>query len=131
MKRFLWTGGMAIAGLLLGLKGQDTRSDVWWTALIVLWFACIGYGLGSIFDQKSPTRWLLVYWAVTLALVAPFFALPIGAAMLPDLFNVPRQQVGAGVLGALVGGFLGLVAGTIHSRRLRRSSRASRSGAIA
>jgi hypothetical protein len=123
---------MAVAGLLLGLKGQDTPADAWWTALIALWFASIGYGLGSIFGQKRPTKRLIIYWAATLALVAPFWALPVGAAILPDLPNLPfRQQATAGAIGALIGALFGVLAGTIHLRRLRRTSPGSHSGAVA
>jgi branched-subunit amino acid permease len=123
MKRFVWTIGMGAAGLLLGLKGQDTQTGVGWTVLIVLWFASIGYGLGSIFDQKHPSKRLVVYWAITLALVAPFLALPVGAAIQPDLANLPfRQQAPVGAIGVLVGALFGVFVGTIHLRRLRRQS---------
>jgi hypothetical protein len=123
---------MGAAGLILGLKGEDTQADVWWTVLIVLWFATIGYGLGSIFDQKRPTKRLVIYWAATMALVAPFWALPVAAAIQPDLPNLPfGRQATVGIVGALVGALLGFFVGVIHLSRLRRRSQASHSGAIA
>lgn len=122
---------MGAAGLLLGLKGQDTEADIWWTVLIVLWFASIGYGFGSIFGQKRPTRRVIIYWAATMALVAPFWALPIAAAIRPDLPNLPfGRQATVATIGALVGALFGLLFGNIHLRRLRRSSLASHSGAV-
>jgi hypothetical protein len=37
---------------------------------------------GAIFDQKRPTKWLVICWAATLALVGPFF----GLVMAPGFF---------------------------------------------
>lgn len=120
---------MGAAGLLLGLKGQDTVSDVWWTAVIVVWAASIGYGFGAIFDQKHPTKRVVIYWAATLALVGSFFGLLIGAGVQPYASAV--QQTIAGAIGALAGTLFGLLLGTIQMRRLRRRSRASHSDAVA
>jgi hypothetical protein len=129
MKRILWAVGMGIAGLLLGLKGQDTPGDLWWTALIVIWAATIGYGFGSIFDQKVPTRRLVIYWVATLALVGSFFGLLVGAGMRPYA-SIP-QRTADGAMGALTGALFGLLFGTMQLRRLRRKSKASHGGAVA
>src|SRR5260370_11023635 len=83
MRRVFWTLGLGIGGLFLGLKGQDTSGDMWTTALGGIWGGSIGYGFGTIFDQKNPTKRIVIYWAATLALVGPFFGLLIGAAMQP------------------------------------------------
>jgi len=65
---------MGLAGFLIGGKGGGIEG-IW---LGSLWGAGIGYGFGSIFDQNSPTKRIVVYWSVTLALVALFFGLLIG-----------------------------------------------------
>jgi uncharacterized membrane protein len=123
MKPVLWTVGMAAAGLLLGLKGQDTAADIWVTVFITLWFASIGFGIGSIFNQNKPSKWVVVYWAGTLALVFPFLSLALAAATLtgfPDFSD--RQQIAVGILGAFVGAILGVFAGKLNLKRLRRRS---------
>ena len=123
---------MGSAGLLLGFKGQDTPSDAWWTVLIAIWFAGIGLGLGSIFDQKHPKKRIIVYWAATLGLIAPFWSLPIGWAIRPGLANLSfGQQAIAGVIGILIGTLLGVIAGIVHLKRLHRRSPSSHSGAVA
>jgi len=118
---------MGTAGLLLGLKGQDTPSDVWWTVLGTIWGASIGYGFGSIFDQKHPTKRVVTYWATTLTLVGSFFGLVIGAGVQP--YASVAQRIVAGAIGALAGTLFGLLFGTMQLRRLRRRSLASHSGA--
>jgi hypothetical protein len=119
IKRVLWTVGLGLCGLYLGGKGNGLLG----IGLGSLWFAGIGYGIGSIFDQKRPTKLLVIYWAATLALAAPFWALPVAALILPDLPNLPfRQQATAGAIGALIGALLGVLFGTIHLRRLRQRS---------
>lgn len=128
MRRVFWTVGMGAAGLLLGLKGQDTLSDVRWTALIVIWAAGIGYGFGAIFDQRHPTKRLVIYWAATLALVGSFFGLLIGAGVQP--YASLAQRTVAGAIGALAGTLFGLLFGTMQLRRLRRRSQASHSGIV-
>jgi hypothetical protein len=126
MKRLFWTLAMGVVGLFLGLKGQDTGADAWWTAFIVFWFATLGYCIGSIFDQKRPTQRLILYWAATLALVAPFWALPVAGSIQPDLPNLPfRQQATAGAVSAVFGAVFGALVGTIHLRRLRGRSERS------
>jgi len=129
MRRVFWTVGMGIAGLVLGLKGQDTPADIWWTALGTIWGASIGYGLGTVFDQKRPTKRLVVYWAATLALIGPFFGLLIGAGVQP--YASVAQRTVAGAIGALAGTVLGLLVGTIQLRRIRRRSQDIDSGAVA
>jgi membrane protein YqaA with SNARE-associated domain len=126
MKRVFWTVGMGTVGLLLGLKGQDTPSDIWWTALGTIWGAGIGYGLGTIFDQARPTRHLVMYWAATLVLVGLFFGLLIGAGVQP--YASVAQRTVAGLVGALAGMLFGLFVGKVQLRRLNRKSQDSHLG---
>jgi peptidoglycan/LPS O-acetylase OafA/YrhL len=120
MKRILWTVGMGIGGLLLGLKGQDTAEDIWWTVLIVLWAASIGFGFGAIFDQKHPTKRLVIYWVGTLALVGCFFGLVLGAGIQP--YATITERCLHGSIGAFAGALLGFLFGTTQLKRLRRSA---------
>jgi peptidoglycan/LPS O-acetylase OafA/YrhL len=125
-KQVLWTLGMAIAGFFLGLKGQDTPEDVFGTALIVLWFASIGFGLGGIFSKKMSSRRIVINWAVTLAAVFPFVALASAAAVMPNWPRLPfAQQVAVGISGACIGALAGIGAGKVHLRCLRTNSRIS------
>jgi hypothetical protein len=128
MKRVFWTVGMGTVGLLLGLKGQDTPTDIWWTALGTIWGASIGYGLGTIFDQDRPTRHLVMYWAATLALVGLFFGLLIGAGVQP--YASVAQRTVAGLVGTLAGVLFGLFVGNMQLRRLLRKSQGSHSGTV-
>lgn len=114
---------MGIVGLLLGLKGQDTSADLWWTALTVIWAAAIGYGFGTILDQKHPTKRLVIYWSVTLGLVGCFFGLLVGAGVQPYA-SVSERGLHGGI-GAFVGALSGLLFGTMQVKRLRRKARAS------
>lgn len=132
MRRICWTAGLASIGLLLGLKGQDTADDAKWTVLTVLWFACIGYGIGNIFDQKHASKRVIAYWAMTLALVGPLWFLPLAATIFPRIPNLPLgDQAAVGVIGVLFGALFGILFGRIHLRRLRRSTHASESGSAA
>jgi hypothetical protein len=79
MRRVLWTVGVGLGGFLIFGKGGGFRASVFG----LVWGASIGYGFGTIFDQKSPTKRLVIYWATTLALVGPFFGLLGSAAIQP------------------------------------------------
>lgn len=112
---------MGIAGLFLSSKSYDVPSDTWWIVLTVIWFAGIGFSLGSIFAEKHPTKRLVIYWVILLGLVAPFWALPVASTMLPGFGNLAfGKQVPAVGIGMLIGMLLGLVAGALHLRRIRR-----------
>src|SRR5258708_7418808 len=128
MRRGFLTLGLGIAGLFLGLKGQDTSGEMWMTALGGIWGGGIGYGFGTIFDQKNPTKRIVIYWAATLALVGPFFGLLIGAGMQPYA-SVVRLTV-AGITGSLVGMLFGFLVGTLQLKRLRRRSQTSESASV-
>jgi hypothetical protein len=120
---------MGVAGLFLGLKGQDVPSDAWWTVLTVIWFAGIGFSIGSIFDQKYPTKRVVIYWVILLGLVAPFWAMPVAWMMQPGLANLSfGLQAPAVGMGMLIGMVLGLGAGALHLKRIRRPSQRSVSG---
>jgi len=112
---------MAVVGLFLGLKGQGVQFEVREVFTPTIWAAAIGYGFGSIFDQRRPGRALVIYWAATLALVAAFFG------PLLRIASFPVQEALAGMIGALVGELIG----TIHLRFARRRSDALGSGASA
>jgi hypothetical protein len=114
MRRVLWTLGIGLGGFFIGGKGGGVRGSV----LGLIWGASVGYGFGTIFDQKSPTKRLVIYWATTLALVGPFFGLLVGAGMQPYA-SVAQLSV-AGGIGALVGMLFGLLVGTMQLKRLRR-----------
>jgi hypothetical protein len=103
MKRIIWTLSMAVAGLFLGWKGQGSRVDLLEVGTAVIWSAAVGFGFGSIFGQQVGRRWLLIYWAVTLALVGAFFG-----PLLPIPWFLAQEAV-AVVLGALVGISIGLL----------------------
>jgi hypothetical protein len=124
-RRILWTVGVGLGGFFLGGKG----GGLWGTILSPIWGASIGYGFGAIFDQKHPTKRLVIYWAATLALVGSFFGLLIGAGVQPYPSTV--QLTVAGTIGALVGALFGLLFGTMQLRRLRRRWPGSHSGAVA
>lgn len=116
---------MGIAGWFLSI-GEDT----WWIALTVIWFAGIGFSLGSIFDQKYPTKGVVIYWVILLGLVAPFLAMPVAWTMQPGLANLPvAQQAPAVGIGMLIGMLLSLGAGALHLKRIRGRSQFSASGA--
>ncbi|MGH9687868.1 MAG: hypothetical protein ACRD5K_12335 [Candidatus Acidiferrales bacterium] len=126
MKRVLWTVGMGVAGLLLGVKGQDTPADTWWTVLSVVWAASVGYGIGYIFEQKLPTKRLVLCWTATVSLVGCFLGLLIGAGVQPYASGLERG-LHAG-LGALAGAFAGFLFGTMQQKRLRPREQDSNSG---
>lgn len=117
MKRFKWTVGMAAAGLFLGLKGQDTSADIWWTVMSTLWAAAMGLGIGTIFDTKRPTAHLKLYWAMTFALVSALIGLVAAAVVHPN--GSVYEQTLYGSIGTIVGILIGSLLGSIHQRRLR------------
>lgn len=120
---------MGVGGFFLGFKGEDVPSDRWWTLLAAIWFAGIGFSVGSIFDQKYPAKRIVIYWVFLLGLVAPFWAMPVAWTMQPGLANLSfSQQAPALGIGMLTGMLLGLGAGTLHLKRIRRRSQLSVSG---
>lgn len=126
-KQILWTFGMATAGFFLGLKGQDTPEDLFGTALIVLWFASFGFGIGGIFSKKMSSEWIVINWAIALAAVFPAVTLASAAAGMPNWPRLPfAQQVAVGISGACIGALAGIGAGRVHLRRLRTNSRISK-----
>ena len=131
VRRAFWTVGMAALGLMLGLKGQDTPSDIRGTVLTVLWFASIGFSIGSIFSQTKPTTWVVVYWASALALVFPFLALALAATIMTSWPDLPySEQIAVGILGGFIGAILGVFAGKLNLRRLRGRSQRAEGAAV-
>jgi hypothetical protein len=103
MKRIFWTVGMAVAGFFLAWKAQGATLDLKELLLITAWVGCVGYGFGSIFEGRFSGRRLVVYWAVTIAMVSPLFS-----PALPFSSNSLRLTVAAAI-GALIGTLLGMV----------------------
>lgn len=109
MRRIFWTLGMTLVGLFLAFKGQDVTVNAGEIAIGGIWAACIGYGLGSVFEKRAFRRnTLIAYWCSTMALVGAFF----GPLFPSHDFIV---QV---LLGAVAGTFLGLILGLLHWRHL-------------
>lgn len=74
LKRIFWIVGMAALGFALGYHGSGISLDLEGILIGTIWGGCIGFGFGGIFDPSRPHKMLLVYWSVTFALVAAFFA---------------------------------------------------------
>src|ERR1700737_3285960 len=104
MKRVFWTVGLALVGLWGGWFAQGYPLTFVVLAIFTIWGGCIGYGFGNIFDQRTPTRRLIIYWAVTLGSVGSLLF-----AIVPLRFLPAQVGVTAGI-GALVG----MLVGTIH-----------------
>jgi hypothetical protein len=118
MKRVLWTAFAALAGFWFGWLGQGKPSDLVLLPILTIWGGCIGYGLGSIFDQRTPTKRLIVYWAITLALV--------GSLLFPFIpFRFPVTQVG---VAAAIGALVGILVGTLQLKLARPKPRAAGTG---
>ncbi len=115
MRRVFWTLGMAIIGLFLGLKGQGPSFDAREIATATVWAAAIGFGFGTIFDQRRPRKRLVIYWATTLALVAAFFG-----PLLP-LTSFLAQETSA----SIIGGLAGVLIGSAHLKKARRAAEGS------
>ena len=78
--------------------------------------------------QKRPTKWVVAYWAGTLALVGPIFGLVVGAAMQP--YASVTQLTFAGAIGLLAGMLLGHFIGTMQLKRIRQRFHGTQSGAV-
>jgi hypothetical protein len=111
-RRILWTAGVGLVGFFIGgMGGGILGAD-----LGLAWGASVGFGFGWIFDQNQPSKWAVVVWAVTWALIGTFFGLIAGAV--PDY--TLAKQVGAGISGATVAGLFGFVIGVLRERKFRR-----------
>jgi hypothetical protein len=112
-KRLLWTVFLALAGFWFGWLGQGKPSDLVLLPILTIWGGCVGYGMGSIFDQRTPTKRLVVYWSLTTGL-----ATSVLFPLIPLRF--PPIQLGVAFV---IGAFVGLFCGTVHLRLARRRSR--------
>jgi hypothetical protein len=101
MKKIFWTIGVALVGFWFGWFGQAYPFNFALLVIFTVWGACIGYGFGSIFTQRIPTRRLIIEWAITIALV--------GSLLFPFVpLRLLLAQVGvAAAMGALVGTLIG------------------------
>jgi hypothetical protein len=99
--------GFFIGGMGGGILGAD---------LGLVWGASVGFGFGLIFDQKQPSNWAVVIWAVTLALIGTFLGLIAGAV--PDY--TPAKRMRAGISGAAIGALFGFVIGILRERKFRQ-----------
>lgn len=89
-----------------------------------IWGGSIGFGFGSIFNEKNATKLLLIYWTITLALVGTFFGLLVGAGLQPD--DSTFIEVTHGIIGLIVGAMLGTLVGTKQLGRMRREAQGGR-----
>lgn len=117
MKRILWTFGVGLAGFFIGGKAGGGVGSM----IGSIWGGSIGAGFGAIFTQTRPTKRLLGYWAITLALVGPLFGVVVYAVPRPYVSTAQLQSAGA--VGAVVGGLLGAMFGALQLKYLRRSAR--------
>jgi hypothetical protein len=122
-KVILWTVGVGFGGFFIGGMGGGPAG----AALGFVWAACIGYGFGSIVSNNQATKWVVIYWGLTLALLGAFFGLIAGAPPEPSV----RKEAVAGAIGAAVGALCGSFIGIIQLFwRLRRKSQAPHSDPV-
>ena len=107
MRRTIWTIGMIVGGLLIGLKGTHTVTEMSCSAAVaVIWAGSIGFGFGTIFDQNNPTETLVTYGQLLWAYLQPYSSI-VGETV-------------HGVIGFLIGALLGFSIGTARVRMFRR-----------
>lgn len=113
MKRILWTFLLALAGFWFAWIGQGKRSDLVLLPIFTVWGACVGFGLGSIFDQRIGSKHLVLYWSLTsgLAVLILFPLMPFRSVLV--------QLAAAFAIGGLTGVFVG----TAHLRLSTQKSR--------
>jgi hypothetical protein len=109
-----WAALVALAGFFIGGEAGGAPGIIVGAA----WGGAIGYGIGSIFEQKQATKWVVIYWVATLGLFGPLPALVIAAVPRPHISDASLTLAGA--VGAIAGALVGLLAGTLHLWRLRR-----------
>ena len=111
-----WAVFAALAGFFIGGEVGGAPGTIIGTA----WGGAIGCGIGSIFEQKRATKWVPIYWVATLVLFGPLPALVITAVPRPHVSDASLTLTG--VVGAIAGALVGLLAGTLHLWRLRRKA---------
>lgn len=125
-RRILWGIGVGLVGFFIGGMASGEMGGF----LGVIWGAGIGFGFASIFDQKHPTKLVVVYWGTTIALVGPFFSLIFGGGVFPYDDSIVHQ-IAIGAVGAAVGAAFGTLIGIVQLKRLRRRFQAPDSGSVA
>jgi hypothetical protein len=108
MKRLYWTAGAGLAGFFVGGKAGGGLGAI----IGLIWGASIGFGFGAIFCEQRAAKRLILYWALTLGLLGPFFGVIIEAV--PRPYVTETQLITAGALGAVLAGTLRVVAGLIQ-----------------
>ena|SRR5437868_12570768 len=113
MKRVLWTVALAMVGFGFALRAFQfpPPGSVRAYVLGAFWGGSIGFGFGTIFQQRNPRKRIVIYWALTVGLVAMFFGLAIGGT------SLLISETVAGGIGALVG----ILLGSLHLGSLRRA----------
>lgn len=121
MKRALWTIFLALGGFWFAWIGQGKRSDLVFLPILTAWGGCVGFGLGSIFDQRVASKHLVLYWSLTTALAVLIFF-----PLMPFRFLLVQLVVAFGV-GALAGLFIGIA----HLRLSARKAQTVTPGRVA
>jgi hypothetical protein len=121
MKKAAWTVGMALLGFWFGWFGQEYPLKYGVLAILTMWGGCIGYGFGSIFDKRTPTKRLVIYWAITLALV--------GSVFFPFVpLRFPFAQI---AVAAVAGALVGLLVGNLYLKLAGRKPQQPKAGITA
>jgi hypothetical protein len=115
-RQVIWAVFVGLVGFFVGGKVNGSSGAIVGAA----WGASIGYGIGSIFSQKQAGKSVVIYWVGTLALFGPIPALFVAAVPRPEISDASLMLAGAA--GALVGALVGLPAGMLQSKRLRRKA---------
>jgi len=106
MKRVLWTIFLALGGFWFAWIGQGKRSDLILLPIFTTWGACIGFGLGSIFDHRVGNKYLVLCWSLIsgLTVLILFPLMPFGSVLM--------QLAVAFAIGVMAGALIG----TVHLR---------------
>lgn len=102
MRRILWSAGLAVLGFGMGWFAQRFPLDILEITISTMWAGCIGYGIGSIFDERQASK-RITYLVITFGLLGP-----LAAPFIPIPSTLARLCVGA-VAGAAVGGLIAVL----------------------
>jgi hypothetical protein len=102
MRRILWSVGLGILGFGMGWYAQRFPWDILEITVSTIWAGCIGYGIGSIFDEQRIAR-RIIYWVMTFGFLGP-----LAAPFIPFPSTLARLSVGA-LAGGAVGGLIAVL----------------------